>query len=383
MATKTTGVGGYSKAVKYDLGTFVTSVNRLKKQGKPFTTAFDSIVSIFSWKYPIVTTLLLPAAIIMILFWPEYLLGMCLVQIPILMLITLVKGITNSGTVVTNHHHYFVRKDESPDLIAKRDAMLKAQAHLDMYIDILIEVQDFCNIISSKCEFIHSLIYWKAWKEALLFYVTTVGIIVGIFTVKTRYLVAVVVFSLSVFNSGFKSVVTEFLSYFHKIPSRLEHRKPETMSYGFDDEAKESFHALEDDLESSSSTDSEDLAIKPEVKSVVNMNFVQNQERHREKSGLSIVSKFASSTLASFTRRRQRQGNCSSCSVQFSTILKKRTYCRHCGYSYCSKCCNQRVPRVVFGATAPAAYEERVLVCKSCYAFLMNRMRGTNTEIVE
>ena len=54
MATKTTGVGGYSKAVKYDLGTFVTSVNRLKKQGKPFTTILDSIVSIFRYIFVVI-----------------------------------------------------------------------------------------------------------------------------------------------------------------------------------------------------------------------------------------------------------------------------------------------------------------------------------------
>lgn len=33
--------------------------------------------------------------------------------------------------------------------------------------------------------------------------------------------------------------------------------------------------------------------------------------------------------------------------------------------------------------SAPAAYAERVLVCQPCYVFLMSRMKGTNTEIVE
>lgn len=26
-------------------------------------------------------------------------------------------------------------------------------------------------------------------------------------------------------------------------------------------------------------------------------------------------------------------------------------YCRHCGNNFCSKCCNQKVPKSMFGAT--------------------------------
>ncbi|KAL9983218.1 hypothetical protein ACROYT_G005357 [Oculina patagonica] len=58
-----------------------------------------------------------------------------------------------------------------------------------------------------------------------------------------------------------------------------------------------------------------------------------------------------------------------------------RQYCRHCGDSFCSRCCCKRVKRAVFGATAPAAFEETVLVCKSCYGYLMNKADEMDTDI--
>lgn len=70
--------------------------------------------------------------------------------------------------------------------------------------------------------------------------------------------------------------------------------------------------------------------------------------------------------------------NCFGCKVSFSSILKRRHYCRHCGNHFCHKCCNLKIPRSVFGATsynqkrcdcstAPAAAKETVLVCNACH----------------
>ncbi|KAK3095380.1 hypothetical protein FSP39_014014 [Pinctada imbricata] len=48
-------------------------------------------------------------------------------------------------------------------------------------------------------------------------------------------------------------------------------------------------------------------------------------------------------------------------------------YCRHCGNNFCSKCCNQKVPKSMFGATSPEAQTETVLVCLVCYELLMSQ----------
>jgi hypothetical protein len=73
-------------------------------------------------------------------------------------------------------------------------------------------------------------------------------------------------------------------------------------------------------------------------------------------------------------RRKQiASESCHGCKVSFASILKKRLYCRHCGYSFCNRCCYQMVPRSVFGATSPAALKETVLVCCSCHAVLVSQ----------
>lgn len=76
--------------------------------------------------------------------------------------------------------------------------------------------------------------------------------------------------------------------------------------------------------------------------------------------------------LLELKRRRTQMAseNCYGCKVSFSSILKRRHYCRHCGNGFCHKCCNQKVPRSVFGATSPAASKETVLVCNTCHTAL-------------
>ncbi|XP_072025849.1 protrudin-like [Amphiura filiformis] len=63
-------------------------------------------------------------------------------------------------------------------------------------------------------------------------------------------------------------------------------------------------------------------------------------------------------------------GHCFQCGVAFTSLLKRRKYCRHCGNDFCSKCCKHKLPRTAFGATAPAAQTEKELVCNACFVQL-------------
>ncbi|CAH1784602.1 unnamed protein product [Owenia fusiformis] len=88
---------------------------------------------------------------------------------------------------------------------------------------------------------------------------------------------------------------------------------------------------------------------------------------------LGVVSK-----ILDLRRRRQEHAaslpsSCSSCQVAFSAILKRRHICSHCGNHFCSRCCSHKVPRAVFGATAPAAQTETVQVCYVCNNLLKER----------
>ncbi|XP_064603894.1 protrudin-like [Liolophura sinensis] len=81
------------------------------------------------------------------------------------------------------------------------------------------------------------------------------------------------------------------------------------------------------------------------------------------------------SRLLEFKRRKQQMmtGQCHGCKASFASILKRRYCCMQCGNHFCARCCFQKVPRSVFGATAPAAKTETVPVCGSCYTLLANK----------
>eukprot|EP00045_Choanoeca_perplexa_P013199 m.148091 g.148091 ORF g.148091 m.148091 type:complete len:389 (-) comp16275_c0_seq14:1233-2399(-) len=64
-------------------------------------------------------------------------------------------------------------------------------------------------------------------------------------------------------------------------------------------------------------------------------------------------------------RKRPDNNRCAGCRNSYS-LFRGRVYCRNCGGHYCSSCCKYKVPRSVFGATAPAAKKETVRVCNRC-----------------
>ncbi|XP_038045544.1 protrudin-like isoform X2 [Patiria miniata] len=74
---------------------------------------------------------------------------------------------------------------------------------------------------------------------------------------------------------------------------------------------------------------------------------------------------------------------CFLCGTMFSSVLKRRRYCRSCGNQFCQRCCSRKLPRAVFGATSPAALTEKELVCNTCFCAMTadeaNQVSGGTT----
>ncbi|XP_060084616.1 protrudin-like [Ylistrum balloti] len=94
-----------------------------------------------------------------------------------------------------------------------------------------------------------------------------------------------------------------------------------------------------------------------------------------EKSGAVGSDSVESIRLRELKKQQQHStdGSCFKCDTSFLSILKRRFYCRHCGNNFCTKCCNQKVPKSMFGATSPTAMKETVLVCNVCYDLLIKK----------
>lgn len=71
---------------------------------------------------------------------------------------------------------------------------------------------------------------------------------------------------------------------------------------------------------------------------------------------------------------------CRGCDSSFGYILNRRHYCRHCGDHFCANCCSRFVPRYFFGATAPAAKTETVMVCLRCFEYLSDKFEPEPEE---
>merc|ERR1712038_756361 len=128
------------------------------------------------------------------------------------------------------------------------------------------------------------------------------------------------------------------------------------------------------------SSDSEDLDNNSDLEETITQTIKESPDFHvnddvtdetsedrKASRGSSVVGK-----ILEFKKRHQHAhtGNCMGCNVAFSSILKRRHVCLHCGNHFCSRCCSAKVSRACLGATTPAAQTETVPVCTFCYMYL-------------
>jgi len=103
------------------------------------------------------------------------------------------------------------------------------------------------------------------------------------------------------------------------------------------------------------------------------ISAIQDQTKCEIPSGQGASSPYRTDDAASSSETIESDRYCHGCEASFGYILKRRHYCRHCGDRFCWNCCNQLVPRYYFGATAPAAKTETVVVCQRCYVYLTEK----------
>ncbi|XP_014673818.1 PREDICTED: protrudin-like [Priapulus caudatus] len=121
-------------------------------------------------------------------------------------------------------------------------------------------------------------------------------------------------------------------------------------------------------------TDSGDTTLDTSADLVQPADVEQPEEPSVEASGKQTLVRRLVELRQRHRHHAANLGSCTSCSTPFS-IIKRRYYCRHCGNHFCSRCCSNKVPRSLFGATAPAAKLETVLVCYICYNILGQKQK--------
>jgi len=105
---------------------------------------------------------------------------------------------------------------------------------------------------------------------------------------------------------------------------------------------------------------------------------VASPEKRKTHEHIGLLDETASG--AGQTADQSSDHYCRGCDTSFGYILNRRHYCRHCGDHFCASCCNRYVPRYFFGATAPAAKTETVMVCLRCFEYLSDKFAKQTSE---
>ncbi|XP_011680259.2 uncharacterized protein LOC100892407 isoform X1 [Strongylocentrotus purpuratus] len=108
--------------------------------------------------------------------------------------------------------------------------------------------------------------------------------------------------------------------------------------------------------------------------------------RERRMKGAQIVVPASSRSDGTPAAQQQQpkmfeSGMCYLCGTLFTSVLKRRRYCRYCGRDFCPKCCCKKLPRSALGATAPAAQTEKELVCNLCFIKLNGEDVGSSSRV--
>lgn len=231
----------------------------------------------------------------------------------------------------------------------------------------LLQMQDFVRKCNEYLQYFYSLLKWDLSRPAFLFHGQLCLFLLSLVMLPTRWL------CFGVFNWFFLATETVYqcimkngFGLYECVQGKQSFSsllKKQPVSYNGDINKDRGA-----DYEPVSSTSTSD----DQQEFCENLETLDDDDGSGDKVDQNKPGMVA--RLIEMKRKRQHIANecCFECNTSFSSILKRRYYCRHCGNNFCSKCCNQKVQKSLFGATAPTAQTETVLVCSSCYKVLMS-----------
>ncbi|XP_068709887.1 protrudin-like isoform X2 [Montipora foliosa] len=382
--------------VKLDIGSFVLCHRKLCHLLEPFVKCYKNFLFVTRWQSQRLSLVVLLTSLYLSINNPVYLLVIPLVYCTLLLSFAAIRTIgsnSSKSSIDLIRKKFKRKKGDCVNLELKLAAIKQSQEDLRAYINISIQIQ---ALEDNLCEFLEEFYRICRWEETSLskaFLLLLLSAIFLLVLISGKYLITVGILGTFLGNADFKKVLRQVLAQFQRwlkkwkqnlcspkawsaLKNTLRRSSTKLNIVGVDStetEYEDQWYDAETSLSESDISGDED-----DVEDDEDEDACSGKRHGRLFSGLSMVSHFSD-----YRKKKKRisSGNCAACDVSFSSVLKKRQYCRHCGDSFCSRCCCKRVKRAVFGATAPAAYEETVLVCMSCYGYLVNKADDMKTDI--
>ncbi|GFO36543.1 Zinc finger fyve domain-containing protein 27 [Plakobranchus ocellatus] len=341
-----------------DLSDFVTEVDRFSRLIEPFALAFYLIDDLRRWRFRYSTVgvwLLFNAACIFLSQGVIFVLASSLViAVASLALIQVHTQILEK--VLPNN-----RRPVKPTTFEDEPSHLET---VENFRYSLIEMHDFVMKSNEYLAYFYSILKWDAVVPSLIYHIEACVMLLALVMCPARW-------NCFLFINWFFLCHPHVLKKcFRYLKEYISTHEPSASKESVAEKEKKAISSKDEDIDKDNcddidkDDDSSDLDMTDEVSDTSMIGLDPSPSKPGMVARLMEIKK----------RRKQiASESCQACNVSFASILKKRCYCRHCGYSFCSRCCYQQVPRSVFGATSPAAMKETVLVCCSCHAVLVTQ----------
>ncbi|XP_077992676.1 protrudin-like isoform X2 [Glandiceps talaboti] len=363
-----------TKAVeKCDLGKLMSNVRRLEVLSDPFIQIFKTVYYILSWEFPALTA---PCWVLCTLLCVTTTKGHLLLAI-LLSLITLAgvgimawKSRRNGVPASVQRTLHAVRLLTVTQQDVQYQEEMEVKEALSQYREFILDLQPAIILTCQILQKIYDILLWHNVYLSAFIYIGCISGIVCLHYCPMSVNMALAVNTIFLANGKLFKILTTGGS---KLTRSLSSRKLCEKEIESKDNKTE-VPDLQTNTIATTDADADKQGEEVRLNSSYDPNEVPEGDLNKDADPSRGSGK--TSMVDRFRELRQRHkklnsGTCMSCGVTFTTVLKRRRYCRHCGDDFCSKCCNKKVPRSVFGATAPAAHTEKELVCNSCYNALV------------
>ncbi|XP_022080834.1 protrudin-like isoform X3 [Acanthaster planci] len=256
--------------------------------------------------------------------------------------------------------------EQSPACIEQQQK--KGREVLAEYRQLMLQAQDWLNSACNMLERLHGILGWQDATWSSVFYGGSSVIIILVCLLPLRWFVMATISSILCINRDFVVLLKQVYESAH-----CDH-----LSDG-NDKKKEEKIIRHDGLEQEPK-DKPSTKVEPAIRHDIQhrpLHLCQKSKSLDEAgpnySKVAAANRNRSSTAPELPTLKLNSAGmpvevCFLCGTMFTSVLKRRRYCRSCGYQFCQRCCFRKLPRCVFGATSPAAQTEKELVCNTCYA---------------
>ncbi|XP_033102925.1 protrudin-like [Anneissia japonica] len=338
----------------YNIATLVTSYQRIQSTTWLLQLSTKAIFHILRWQTPFLTlsTWIILVAVSLTATRKQVLVW-CVVSV---LSIAAIGGLVRLSQIKTTEHLNRKRKSNNTDLVDTgyspydaKPVVLTEEEKKQTLIEsrrLFLDAQDLFLWLNKATDDLYCVFIWYNVYLSSLIYGTSLLAILSFFLFPTQWCGAVLVSSILGINRGFYSCLMSASSTTYNF--FINRGK---LSRG--DSVQEEHSPVDSDVECNSDTES---------------MHNETKEEHLERTDIDEKEK----------KKKVEPLSCILCSTVFTSVLRRRRYCRYCGNQFCPKCCFKKIPRSIFGATSPAAQSAKELVCNQCYYFLTGEQVTTS-----